>query len=210
MKKQLLSFLLIFSLFTGCKETTTSPIITDIESISIDSTLTSIYSTDEAVEPSAIVTHTNGSMGYITTDSLTWNSSDSSIIVVSGNSIYGGITNGGDANLTVSYAQFSDTTSINVIKLTDFNISQVDDTIDINTTGAGSYEFQALASFEDNTTGRVIYNNLTWDMNNSATYSTSNGVTTITFITGTTQVNATAFADDNKTNITKTLLFTIN
>ncbi|WP_428738373.1 hypothetical protein [Sulfurimonas sp.] len=209
MKIQLFSFLLIFSFFVGCKETTTSSVVTDIASISIDNTVTSIYSTDQAVELSATVTHTNGSTGDAT-DALTWNSSDSSIIIMSANSIYGGTTNGGDANITASYAQFSDTTSINVIKLTDFNISQVDDTIDINSTGAGSYEFQALASFEDNATGRVVYNNLTWDMNNSATYSTSNGVTTITFITGTTEVNATVFEDDNETNITKTLTFTIN
>ncbi|WP_304544763.1 hypothetical protein [Sulfurimonas microaerophilic] len=205
MKKTLYSSLLLSLLFLGCKETTTAPVITDIDSISIDTGISQIYSANQAVTLSATVLHTDGSSGDAT-DTVTWSSSDSSIIVASGNSISGGYKNGGDVNITISYRDFEDTLTVNSVKLVDFNISEKNGA-DVNTTG--SYDFQANATYEDNTTG-IVYNNIVWDMNNSATYETANGVTKITLIAGTTEINATVFPDDNETNITKSLIYTIN
>ncbi|QOP40437.1 hypothetical protein [Sulfurimonas marina] len=205
MKKTLYSSLLLSLLFLGCKETTTAPVITDIDSISIDAGVSQIYSANNAVTLSATVLHTDGSNGDAT-DTVTWISSDSSIVVANGSSISGGYKNGGDVNITISYRDFEDTLTVNSVKLVDFNISEKNGA-DVNATG--DYEFQANATYEDNTTG-IIYNNIVWDMNNSATYTTVDGVTTITLIAGTTEINATVFPDDNETNITRSVSYTIN
>jgi len=195
------SLFFLAALFLGCEESTTTPAITDIESIKIENNVSTIYSTDKAQELYATVYHTDGSAGDAS-DSLTWTSSDSSIATFNLNSVYGGSINGGDVNISISHEHFSDTLALHVIKLVDFSITHAD----INTTG--DHPLEATALFEDNAS-RIIYNNITWEANNSALFTTTNDITTITIEAGVTELNATVFAEDNETNITKSILYTI-
>lgn len=200
---------IIISLFTaliflGCQETTKSPIITDITSIQIDPSITTVYPTQQT-QLLATVTHLDGSTGDAT-DAVTWDSNDTSILSVDAGLTSGGYKNGGDVNISISYADFEDTITLSVVKLTDFNITNAD----INT--SGDHALELTASFEDGNSS-IIYENtnyVKWDANNSATFNTVNGVTTINILTGTTEVNATLFYDDNETSITKTATYTIN
>jgi len=204
MKKTSFTLFAILTLLIGCKETTTEPVITDTAGVEINTLTTGFYPTDKATSLSATVTHTDNSSGDATL-TVKWTSSNSSIITNSENSIVGGYINGGEANITITTYNntFSDSVTITSIKLTDFEITNVD----LNTTG--EHELEATGTFEDNAS-RVIYNNITWDANNSATFDTSEDlVTTITLYAGVTEVNATLFAYDNDTNITKSVIYTI-
>lgn len=201
MQIKTISLFILAALFLGCEESTTTPAITDIESIKIENNVSTIYSTDPSQELYATVYHTDGSTGDAS-DSLTWQSSDTSIATLLANRVYGGTKNGGDVNITVSYEHFSDTLPLHVIKLVDFTISHAE----INTTG--EHPLEAIGLFEDNSS-RVIYNNISWEANNSALITTNDDITSITISAGVTELNATLFAEDNETNITKSIIYTI-
>lgn len=205
MTKTLATALVIPFLFLGCKETTTDPIITDIASIQIDTpSFVTLYPTDKPVELYASVTHTDGSTGDAT-KTVTWSSSDTAIISTNNNLVSGGYKNGGDANITISYKVFSDTLQISAAKLQDFNIT----TADINTTG--DHPLEAVAQYADG--NRTIYTNILWESNvSTATFSTTDYITTINIAdySGDINISATVFAQDNETNITKSVIYTIN
>ncbi len=119
---------LLSTLFISCGENTTSSPIADIASISIDKRKIVIYSTDLEKKLTATATYTDGTTANATAD-LAWSSSDYSTLLTAVGSILAA-KNGGDANLTIDYADtFSDFTSVHINKLIsieygDVNISK--------------------------------------------------------------------------------------
>lgn len=196
------SLLVLASVFLGCEENTTEPIITDISSIYIDTNISKIYATDPAISLSATVIHTDTTRGDAS-NAVTWASSDPLIASLEENVLTGGVQNGGEVTLSISYEDFDDSISLEVIKLVDFEISHND----ITTTG--EHILEAKGFFEDNTSARVIAKNISWDANNSATFTTTDNVTTIDIKAGSTLLKATLFAENDEINITKSVLYTI-
>ncbi len=199
----LFSLLLVALSFTACKETTTEAVVKDIQSINIVQSPLTLYSTDEnSIVLTATATYTNGSVADVT-ENINWNSSDTSLLQMNKNTISGVYKNGGDANISINYKEFSDSLAVHVVKLSDFNITNED----LNTTG--QHTLEATGYFED-TTNKVIYKNIVWEANNSAVITTQNGIATIELQNGVTEVNATVFKTDSDTNITKSVTYTIN
>lgn len=188
-------------LFLGCQENTKEPIITDIQSIHIDTNISYIYATDTEISLSATVVHTDNTTGDAS-EGVLWQSSDSSIASLELNKLSGGIKNGGDVTISINYEDLYDTHSIKVIKLLDFNISHGD----INTTG--EHILEAIGFFEDNSSKKIL-GNITWDANNSATFREADNLSIIDLKAGTTHVSAILFADNEDINLTKSVLFTI-
>lgn len=206
MKQIFLTLLLLPLIFLGCKETTTSPIITDIDSIYIDGNSSySFYSTDKIdLNLTAKVVHTNGSIGDAT-DSVFWSSSNSSVLVVNKNNITNGIKNSGDADIIIEYKNFRYTIPVHLIALTDFNISAPSQ--DINSTGV--YLLKASGNFEDGTQ-KLLQTNFVWDNNGSFDINETDYNTTINInTTGIYEINATVFPYDDDINKTKTLEYNI-
>lgn len=185
-------FILITIFLISCGEITKVNQITDIKSIAIDNKNISIYPTDSNISNIATLTYKDNSTDIVTND-MEWSSSDINIFTVSQGKI-GVITNiAGDANLSINYKKFNDSTTVHVHKLTSFSLAYPD----INSSGTGGYTFSAKGDFDNNKTGRLIKSNILWSANNSATISVLNGVATITFISGDTNVTATMFGDTN-------------
>jgi len=180
-------------IFCGCGENTQSTIVPDIRAISIDQQNITLHSTDLPVSLSASILYDDNST-QDATDLLKWSSSNQEILSQSHNNISGGIKNGGDANITVQYAQLQNTQSVHVDKLIAYTVVHPD----INATG--TYIFEAKGNFDNNDTNITIHNNIVWSVNNDATLEVTDGIANITFITGETNVTATLFGDTNSSS----------
>ena len=192
MKLWMNSFIILLStFFISCGDNTTTPIISDIKSIKIDNSDMNIYSTD-TTEISATVKYIDGTSADATLD-VTWNS-DIDVIVYSNRKIWGGFENGGESNLTMSYADFNETILVNVYALTSFHISSDD----ITTTG--EHILEAKGSFENNETNRTIIKNIVWSADNSAVITINDDIVTIDIGSGDTNVTATMFGDINSSS----------
>ena len=126
---QTLLILLSTTFFISCGENTTSSPIADIAAITLDDTNISIHSTDLRKALTATVTYTDGTTANATAD-LTWSSSDSSTLLTAVGAVLAA-KNGGDANLTIEYANtFDDMQNVHVkelisIEYSDVNVSDV-------------------------------------------------------------------------------------
>jgi len=203
MKKTIKNLLIITPaiLLFGCGDNTTSPVIKDVKSVEIDHNI-SIYATDNPLKINSTVTYTDSTTSSIN-DSDLWENSNYDVL-----SMYNGtitpISNGGSATVSLNVGHLSDSVDVNVIKLVDFYLSYSD----VNTTG--EHVIEAIGTFENNQT-KKIYTNIVWEINNTATVTTDeNYITTIDIASGDTNLTATVFGDDNETNITKSIIFSIN
>ncbi|OIP53397.1 MAG: hypothetical protein AUK54_09250 [Helicobacteraceae bacterium CG2_30_36_10] len=203
--KTITSFFLALTatFFISCGENSDAQIITDVESLKINESNVSMYSTDNNINLSATVYYKDGSNADATAF-VSWRSSDTAIANVSNGSVAVGSRNGGDTNITVSYENITSLpTHLNIITLNDYTISMID--ADANATG--TYQLLATATFEDNKT-KVIEKNIVWDVNNSAIVSGVGSLTTVQIVsTGDTNITSTLF---NDINMTKTIIYTVN
>ncbi len=195
--------------FIACGgENTQSPVIKDIQTLIIDDNNFTICSTDadnDKNKLSATICFDDASC-QDATDNVTWNSTDISIASVTSGYIKVGSTNGGDVNITVSYrGLLSDPITLNIKKLTSFNISSSD----INTTG--DHTLEATGNF-DSITDRVIAKNIIWSADNGALFTTQDDVITMTILTGDTNLTATVFQDENLSSpiAPQTKTYTVN
>lgn len=186
-----LLLILIVGFFLACdKENTTEPIVTDIKSLTIDSENITIYSTDAPIAISATVSYTDGTSANA--EFAQWSNSDYEVMNVASNTLWGGISNGGEANLEIKFEAFNDSKTVTIHKLTSFFIA----TDDIITTG--DFILEAKGSFENNETNRTIVKNIVWSADNGAVITTSDDdIVTITIASGDTNVTATVFSDTN-------------
>lgn len=202
--KIIISFilLLIATFFISCGENSETLIIPDVESLKINESNVSIYSTD-ANNLTATVYYTDGSTADATSF-VSWQSSDTTIANVSQGSVTVGSINGGDTNITVSYKSISSLSSpLKVIALSDYNLSMIN--ADANTTG--TYSLIATAIFENNVT-KVIEKNIVWAVDNGAIVSGAGSLTQVQIVsTGDTNITATLF---NDANLTKTIIYSAN
>jgi len=187
--------ILIALFFISCGEVTKTSQLIDISSIAIDNKNISIYSTDANISDSATVTYNDNSTAIVT-DDVSWSDSNNTIFSVTQGKISISTNNGGDANLSINYKKFNDSTLVHVNKLTSFNLVYPD----VNSSGTGSYTFSAKGNFDNNQTDRLIKSNIFWTANNGAVISIFDGVATITFLTGDTNVTATMFGDTNESS----------
>lgn len=158
--------------FASCGENTSTSPIADVTSISIDDTNLSIYSTSSALAVTATATYSDGTTANATAD-LAWSSSDTSLLVASVGNIQA-LSNGGDANLTIDYADtFSDTQNVHIKELIDINISNLND-INISDIGTPQKVYFS-GTFENNETNITLANNITWYSDENATISDVNG-----------------------------------
>ena len=188
----------------GSQENTQSTIVPDVTAIQIDDTNISIYSTDVQKSLSASILYDDNST-QDGTNVVKWSCSNQNAVRQTNNTIQGGIQNGGDANITVKYAQLSNTQSVHVHKLLSYTI--VHD--DVNTTG-GPFKFEAQGTFDNNETNRTIQTHIFWAANNSATIDIIDGIANITFVAGETNVTATLFEDTNTSSPIAPQTITIN
>jgi hypothetical protein len=180
-------------LFVGCGENTQdNTIIPDVTSISIDEQNISIYSTDKATTLHSSVHYTDGSTADATHYTV-WSSSDDDIATFDNDSdLFGGINNGGDATISITYDSFKQEVPAHIYALTSFFVNYDE----INATG--TYPLRALGSFENNETNRTIVKNIYWRADNGAEIEIDDdGVANITFETGDTNVTVTVFDDTN-------------
>ena len=200
LKNILLSIMTLF--FIACGGDTTTVPLSDISSIKINEANTTIYSTDAASNLSATVYFTDGTSADLTMVA-TWISSDITLLSVE-KGVIQALKNGGSTNITINYKSLmSEPVVVNIKKVTDYNISMVD--ADANTTG--TYDIDAIATFEDNVT-KTIIKNIKWDVNNSAIITGEGNTTQIQIVsTGDTNITATLFDD---VNMTKNIVYTAN
>lgn len=163
--------LLLSTLFISCGDNTTTSPIADVASISLDEKNITIYSTDLEKTLTATATYTDGSTTNATAD-LAWSSSDSTIL----GSAVGKILaqkNGGDANLTIDYADtFEDTTSVHINKLLSIQYG------DVNISNNGNPQIVSLSgtfqTVDGNETNVSIPANLTYYPDTNTTISDVN------------------------------------
>lgn len=184
------TFLITLGLFfIACEDSTTTPILTDVSSISIDTPDLTIYSTDAGTPIVSTVTYKDGTSADATLD-ITWDT-DYDVLVYSNGTVWGGTDNGGESPLSALHGDFNTTTSVKVVKLTSFYIAT-----EINTTG--EHILLAKGNFEDNATDRDIVKNIVWSADNDAVITTDDyDVVTIDIQSGDTNVSATLFSDTN-------------
>jgi len=192
-------------LFISCGENTQIP-IADLASIKINELNSTIYSTEDANASnnfSATAYFTDGSTKNVTT-LVKWFSSDTTMATVSNGIVSAGTTNGGISFVNASYEdKISESSTIYVKKLIDYNISMID--ADANTTGI--YYLLASGTFEDNTT-RTIVKNIVWDTNNSAIVTGAGSTTAIQIVLpGDTNITSTLF---NDVNMSRTIIYSAN
>ena len=147
---QTLLILLSTTFFISCGDNTTSSPIADVASISLDDTNISIHSTDLQKALTATATYTDGTTANATAD-LTWSSSDSSTLSTAVGAVLAA-KNGGDANLTIEYANtFNDTQNVHIKKLISIEYS------DVNISDIGTAQTIYLSgTFENNETNVSI------------------------------------------------------
>jgi len=204
LKKFTLPFILLTAVFSGCGENTQSTLVPDVKEIKIDETNISIYSTDVQKNLHASILYDDNS-SQDGTNIVKWSSSNQNAVKQFNNTIQGGTQNGGDAEISIKYAQFSNTQSVHVHKLLSYTI--VHD--DVNTTG-GPFTFEAKGTFDNNETNRTIQTHIFWSANNSATVDVVDGVANITFVAGETNVTTTLFEDTNASSPIAPQSVTIN
>lgn len=207
MKRYILAFIVTFAFF-GCKDT--SDTIKDIDYITIDTTSpTSIYATQNKKQLSASTFYTDGTSSD-STNNVKWTSSDYSIM-----SVYQGEinpkANGADVNISISYGNLpldkikNSPITVNIIGIKSLSIDQ--NNTDINTTG--TFNITATATYNDNSTNAIGVDNslnITWSVSGNATLdSVTDGVATVTFSSGETNVTVSGFDG----NVTATTTFNI-
>ena len=192
-------------LLIACGDNTTTPLLKDVTSLAIDDANVTMHSTDAPKTITATVTYTDGTTADATT-SIFWSSSDSDILNASLGELTPGVSNGGNVTIEVSYEQYGDSIGATVYSLTDYNASFPD----INSTG--TYTFQAYGDFDNGDTNISIASNIVWSADNGAVVETTDGVASITFVTGDTNVTATVFGDTNTSSPIgpQTKIYTIN
>jgi hypothetical protein len=186
--------------FFGCGDNTKTPIILEVSSISINEKNISMHSTDSSLSLSAKVTMSNDDYADAT-NTVTWSDSNYTTL-----SMLGGVItpayNGGDANISISFGDFTDTTTVHLIKLIDYTIALKNS--DANSTG--NYELELLGTFEDNQT-LIILSNAAITTTNSAIITNENNITNIQIVnTGDTNISVVLFNDKN---LTKTIVYTV-
>lgn len=188
--------------FLGCGENTESPVVKDIQSIQIDDGNFSIYSTDQSKALSASVTYTDSTTKLIANSDM-WSNSNYDVLLMS-NGVITPISNGGNSTVSIKIGTLSHKINVDVIKIVDFNISHG------NITTTGNHIIDAIGLFENNQTKKV-YRNIIWETNNTSTVSMDeNYVRTLSVVSGDTKLTATVYGDDNETNITKSVVFSVN
>lgn len=157
--------LLLSTFIISCGDNTTTSPIADVASISLDDKNITIYSTDLEKTLTATATYTDGSKTDATAD-LAWSSSDSTIL----GTVVGKILaqkNGGDANLSIDYADtFEDYTSVHIKELISIQYS------DVNVSDVGTPQIVYLSgTFENNETNVSLPANITYysDVNSTIT-----------------------------------------
>jgi len=160
---QTLFLLLSTTFFISCGDNTTSSPIADIVSISLDDKNISIHSTDLQKALTATAIYTNGTTANATAD-LTWSSSDTSTLLTAVGAVLAS-NNGGDANLTIGYANtFYDTTSVHIKKLESIQYS------DVNVSAIGIPQTIYLSgTFENNETNVSLEANILYDSDENTT-----------------------------------------
>jgi len=160
---QTLLILLSTTFFISCGDNTTSSPIADVASISLDDTNISIHSTDLQKALTATATYTDGTTANATAD-LTWSSSESSTLLTAVGAILAA-KNGGDANLTIGYADtFYDSTSVHVKKLESIQYS------DVNVSDVGTAQTIYLSgTFENNETNVSLESNIVYYSDENST-----------------------------------------
>ncbi|MBU1658603.1 hypothetical protein KKG72_06065 [bacterium] len=199
------SFLLLTAFFfIACGDNTETPITADVSSISIDQTNPTIRSTDAFINLTASAQYTDGTSADATTK-VNWTNSNYNVVSMLGGAVEA-VANGGESNVSISYADFQDTQALTVHKLTSFFISSAD----INTTGV--FPLEAKGNFDNNETNITLVKNIVWTANNGATISIADNIASITIYVGDTNITATVFKETNTSSpiapITKT--YTVN
>ncbi|WP_457747402.1 hypothetical protein [Sulfurimonas sp.] len=192
-------------IFTACGDNTTTPLLKDIISLTINDTNITMHSTDAPKTITATVTYTDGSTADATT-SILWTSTDSDVLKTSLGELTPGISNGGNVTIQATYEQYGDSTTATISKLTDYNASFPD----INATG--TYVFQAYGNFDNGDTNVSIFSNIVWSADNSAVIDVTNNIASITLYAGDTNVTATVFGDTNTSSpiAPQSKIYTIN
>ena len=191
--------------FISCGDNTLETVTSDIADLKIDqANPTAVYATDE-LNLTATVTFEDGTFADAT-NSASWDhydKEDYNITSLSLNMVVPA-ANSGESDVTAGYknlADFNDTITVEIISLTDFNITSAE----ITTTG--DHILEATGSFEDGTVDKVLVRNITWvstNSNDAITY--EDNIATIN-IDGTGERNITASlftATDDENNITVT------
>jgi len=162
---QTLLILLSLTFFISCGENTTSSPIADVASISIDDTNISIHSTDLQKALTATVTYTDGTTANATAD-LAWSSSDNGVLLTAVGAVLAA-KNGGDANLTIEYANtFDDRQNVHIKELISIEYS------DVNISDIGTAQTIYLGgTFENNETNVSLQANIRYysDANSTIT-----------------------------------------
>ncbi len=179
----LYSFSALF--FIACQDNTSTPITKSVTSVKIDQGDISIHSTDDMTSLSATVFFSDNSSD-IATESVVWNNSDYNVTYLLGGDVWAS-ANGGESNISISYAEFNDYITVSVHKLVSFEIYADD----VNTTG--THVFEAKGNFENGDENISIVKNIAWSATNNAVVSISNGITNIELKSGETNVTATLF-----------------
>ncbi|MDF1876554.1 hypothetical protein JHD47_01820 [Sulfurimonas sp. SAG-AH-194-L11] len=179
-----LLILLSTTFFISCGENTTTAPIADVVSISLDDSNISIYSTQLAKPLTATVTYADATTADATAN-LLWSSSDSTIFQATVGSVLA-TKNGGDANLTASYADtFYDSTTVHVKELLSIQYS------DVNVSDVGTAQIIYISgTFENNETNVTLETNIAYYSDENATITDINA----TQFTLTVDVNTSSIA----------------
>ncbi len=191
-------------LFISCGNNTDEP-IKDITAIKIEESNRTIYSTDDShlsTDFTAKAYYSDGTSAIVT-KKVKWYSSDIDVASVVYGAVLGGKSNGGDANITISYKNLNGSTfsTLHVVSLVDYNISLID--ADANVTG--TYDLLAIGSFEDNTT-RTIVKNIEWVVDNGAIISGEGNETQAQVLAGDTNITSILFSD---VNMSRTIIYRV-
>ena len=177
-------------LFISCGDNSETP-LKDVTSIEINEASLTVFSTD-TTSFTATVRYTDSTTADVTQE-VNWISSDDNIATVSNGVVIPGNANGGDANITITYQQLTASPSLlTVTPLDSFTITNPD----INVTG--DYILEAEGNFGGVT--QTIVKNIVWTADNAAIISVENDVSTITVVTGDTNVTATMFRETNSSS----------
>ncbi len=194
-------------LFISCDGENTQTPIHDIESIEIDQSSATLYST-LSTSLTATVTYTDGLKEDVTSR-VDWISSDRTIVtgvnsgaIIEGE-LVGGIKNGGDAQVHIEYKDIiSSSIPVHVIKLLDYNIFLLDADANVS----GTYNLDATGYFENNSTEKIIHN-IAWYADNEAIITQEDDQIQIELFVGDTNITSILF---NDANTTKEIIYTAN
>ncbi len=201
MKKTAISLLLTFAAFLGgCGDTTETPLVKEVEDIQISETNASLYATTNKLELHAKVNYDDGSSEDVT-QACGWESDDYTKLSISYGKIVpkaNGEGNGSSAFVLISahYKGLSDSTTVKLVPLKQLTIVDTNDTNHSAKAGV-AYTFSAIASYTDAKTLPIDENNsqnIQWSVQgHSNSLSTKNGVATIVFDKGESNVTVSAY-----------------